>query len=210
MEKLIKKGAEADLYLGNWYGKKAVFKIRKPKPYINPELDNFLRERRTLREALFLTSVKEIGVPAPLVYFVDVKNAEIVMQYLNGKVLRNILLSSINMKEKLMLCEQVGRILATLHKNSIIHGDPTTSNFILVDKKLAIIDFGLAFYSKRIEDMAVDIHLVKEIMSSVHSNIFEKAFEFLIKGYSYLKEEFEKVMNNVEDVERRGRYARVV
>jgi TP53 regulating kinase-like protein len=211
MEKLIKKGAEADLYLGEWYGLKAVFKIRKPKPYRNKELDDLLRERRTVREALFLTSAKEYGVITPLVYFVDIKKAEIIMQYLNGKVLRDILLANISLDKRLRLCEELGKILAKLHNNSLIHGDPTTSNFILVNGKLAVIDFGLSFISNRVEDRAVDLHLIREIMSSVHSTIFNNAFESLLDGYSSLVgNEAKKVVETVADIERRGRYARVV
>ena len=36
--KILKKGAEADVYLSSWNGKKSVLKIRKEKKYRNPSL----------------------------------------------------------------------------------------------------------------------------------------------------------------------------
>ena len=38
-EKIIRKGAEANLYYGNWFGKEVIFKYRKPKKYRIEELD---------------------------------------------------------------------------------------------------------------------------------------------------------------------------
>ena len=38
--KLIKKGAEADIYQMNWQNSKAILKIRKPKNYRNSILDS--------------------------------------------------------------------------------------------------------------------------------------------------------------------------
>ncbi|TFG26628.1 MAG: Kae1-associated kinase Bud32, partial [Promethearchaeota archaeon] len=32
-EKIIRKGAEANLYYGHWFGKEAIFKNRIPKKY---------------------------------------------------------------------------------------------------------------------------------------------------------------------------------
>ena len=203
---LIKKGAEADIYLIDWYGKKAIRKIRKPKNYRNKLLDEEIRKKRTLHEAEMLSAAKRAGVSTPLIYFVDPKNSEIIMQYIKGNLVRDILTS------KLKLGMDMGAYTAKLHKNNIVHGDLTTSNFILYNGKIVVIDFGLSFYSDRTEDKAVDIRLIKEIMSSAHATIFKKAFDSFIKGYeSVLGPTFTtKILKKVNEIEKRGRYARVV
>lgn len=203
---LIKKGAEADIYLIDWYGKKAVRKVRKPKSYRNKLLDEEIRKKRTLHEAEMLSGAKRAGVPTPLIYFVDPKNSEIIMQYVKGNLVRDILANN------LKLSKSMGIYTAKLHRNNIVHGDLTTSNFILYDSKLVLIDFGLSFYSDRMEDKAVDVRLIKEIMSSAHATIFKKAFDLFIKGYeNVLGSSFTvKILKKVSEIEKRGRYARVV
>lgn len=203
---LIKRGAEADIYLDDWYDKRAVRKVRKPKGYRNKILDLEIRTKRTLHEAEMLSYAKRAGISSPLLYFVDARNAEIVMQYIKGKLVRDLI------AKNLRLCKKMGFYTAKLHANNIVHGDLTTSNFIVNDSKLVLIDFGLAYRSDRTEDKAVDIRLIKEIMSSAHASVFKEAFENFIEGYESIagKQLTSKVISKVAEIERRGRYARVV
>lgn len=203
---LIKRGAEADIYLDDWYDKRAVRKVRKPKGYRNKILDLEIRTKRTLHEAEMLSYAKRAGISSPLLYFVDARNAEIVMQYIKGKLVRDLI------AKNLRLCKKMGIYAAKLHANSIVHGDLTTSNFIVNDSKLVLIDFGLTYHSDRTEDKAVDIRLIKEIMSSAHASVFKEAFDNFIKGYESIagKQLTSKVISKVAEIERRGRYARVV
>lgn len=203
---LIKRGAEADIYLADWYGKKAVRKVRKPKSYRNKILDLEIRTKRTLHEAEMLSYAKRASISSPLLYFVDTRNAEIVMQYIKGKLARDLI------AKDLRLCKKMGIYAAKLHANNIVHGDLTTSNFIVNDSKLVLIDFGLAYHSDRTEDKAVDIRLIKEIMSSAHASVFKEAFDNFIEGYESIagKQLTSKVISKVAEIERRGRYARVV
>ncbi len=203
---LIKRGAEADIYLVDWYGKKAVRKVRKPKSYRNKLLDEEIRKKRTIHEAEMLSGAKRAGVTTPLIYFVDPKSTEIIMQYIKGNLVRDIL------AKNLKISRNMGIYTAKLHKNNIVHGDLTTSNFILYDSRLVLIDFGLSFYSDRIEDKAVDIRLIKEIMSSAHAQIFKKAFDLFMKGYESVAGPSltSNILKKVSEIEKRGRYARVV
>jgi predicted Ser/Thr protein kinase len=59
--KLLKKGAEADIFLTDWYGKRAIAKVRTIKAYRHRSLDLDIRRRRTIREAQMLSGVKLIG-----------------------------------------------------------------------------------------------------------------------------------------------------
>ena len=203
---LIKRGAEADIYLINWYGRKAVKKVRKPKSYRNKLLDEELRRKRTLHEAEMLSSGKRAGVTTPLIYFVDPKNSTIIMQYIKGDLVRDTL------AKDLRLSKYMGIYTAKLHSKNIVHGDLTTSNFIIYNRRLVLIDFGLSFFSDRIEDKAVDIRLIKEIMSSAHVTIFNKAVDLFVNGYeSVLGSTFtSRILKKVSEIEKRGRYARVV
>ncbi|MDP9498584.1 MAG: Kae1-associated serine/threonine protein kinase, partial [Thermoproteota archaeon] len=145
-KKLIKRGAEADIYLGSWYGKTTISKIRKVKSYRHKSLDDEIRKSRTVNEANMISASKLTGVRSPFLYFVDPIYAEIIMEFVEGKVAKDVI--------TLKLCEEIGKYTGLLHTNDIIHGDLTTSNFI-VSKKLVVLDFGLSYYSHRREDRAV-------------------------------------------------------
>ena len=199
---LVKKGAEADIYLVEWGGRKAVSKVRAPKPYRHRELDAAIRKHRTVHEASFMSAAKAAGVMTPFVHFVDPVSAEIIMELVEGENVRDAITPD--------LCYEMGRYAATLHASSIIHGDLTTSNFITTNKKLVLLDFGLSYYSERMEDMATDIRLIKEVFTSAHITI-KKAFPRFVEGYASVagKKRTDKILENVREIEQRGRYARV-
>ena len=198
---LVKKGAEADIYRTNWYGHKAILKARIPKPYRHRFLDDEIRRGRTVHEANIISAAKVAGVESPFIYFVDPLRAEIIMEFIEGTNVKEIVTSQ--------LCSEIGRYAALLHDNNIIHGDLTTSNFIL-SKKIVLVDFGLSYYSSRLEDKAVDIRLIKQVFSSAHKLICEDAYKCFINGYAQIagKAKTEKVLEKVTEIEQRGRYAR--
>ena len=205
--KILKKGAEADVYISSWNGKKSVLKIRKKKKYRNSSLDTRIRKQRTIREAQIISHVKSFGISTPLIYFVNYKNFSIYMQYVKGKLIRD-------MDEKSIpkTCLQIGMIVGTLHQNGIMHGDLTTSNFILTSKHLFLIDFGLANRTEKPDDHAVDLRLFKEILNSAHANVMKKSWKNFITGYekSVGKKHCKKILELVSVIESRGRYATVV
>lgn len=199
--RLAKRGAEADIYIIEWAGKRAVSKVRTPKPYRHQELDAAIRKHRTIHEANFISAAKPAGVMTPFVHFVDPASAEIVMEFVQGDNVRDVIAPD--------LCYEMGRYAALLHASNIIHGDLTTSNFI-ANKKLVLLDFGLSYYSERTEDMATDIRLIKEVFTSVHITV-KKAFPLFVEGYASVagKKRTDKILENVKEIEQRGRYARV-
>jgi TP53 regulating kinase-like protein len=200
--RLVKKGAEADIYLTEWAGRKAISKVRTPKPYRHVELDSMLRRQRTVHEANFISAAKKAGVRSPFVYFVDPKNAEIIMEFIEGSNVRAALTPA--------LCREIGRCAAMLHSANIIHGDLTTSNFVANGKRLVLLDFGLAHYSERNEDMATDLRLIKEVLTSAHLEV-RGSFDSFIEGYEEQagKKKSSRILENVREIEQRGRYARV-
>ena len=205
--KLINRGAEADVYSTMWDKKKAILKIRKVKSYRNSLLDQKIRKQRTTRESQIISQVKSFGISTPLIYFMDINKCSILMQYIDGTIVRDLKGNDI-----VKVCSEIGQIVGTMHKHGIMHGDLTTSNFILDKKKLFLIDFGLASRTEKPDDHAVDLRLFKEILNSAHAEVMEKSWKNFQKGYSkavgmkYSK----KILNLVAVIESRGRYATVV
>ena len=101
-------------------------------------------------------------------------------------------------------CKKIGEMIAKMHDNDIIHGDLTTSNMILKNKEIFFIDFGLSFFSKKIEDKAVDIHLLHRALESKHYKVFDKAFKQILKGYKTVKD-YDEVMERFNVVKSRGK-----
>ena len=205
--KLIKRGAEADIYLTKWNNSDAILKIRKSKNYRNSTLDNNIRRQRTIKESQTLSEIKSFGIPAPLVYFVNLTNSSIIMQHLSG-----IPVHDLPDKKIISLSKKMGSLVGTMHKNGLMHGDLTTSNFIFFQKKLYLIDFGLSQNTIKPEDHAVDLRLIKEILNSAHANIMQKAWKNFLSGYKSAvgNSRHLKILNLVADIESRGRYATVV
>lgn len=204
--KLIKKGAEGDIYTTKFGSDPAILKTRKVKPYRHPTLDNKIRKQRTIREASMLAEAKSVGIRTPLVYQVNTSDCTILMQRIDGVMVRNLDGSKLK-----SACMQIGKITATLHKNGIVHGDLTTSNFISKNNKIYAIDFGLAQKSVRIEDHAVDLRLFKEILGSAHVQIMDSLWKSFLSGYKSVVglERLNKILNQLSIIEGRGRYARM-
>ena len=205
--KLVKKGAEADLYQIKWQNSNAILKIRKIKTYRNSSLDLKIRKQRTIKESQMLSLVKSFGVSAPLVYFVNLDKTLIVMQEISGKPVHD--LSELKIIE---LSKDIGKLVGTLHKNGVMHGDLTTSNFILYKNTVFIIDFGLSQISIKPEDHAVDLRLIKEILNSAHAKIMISSWKNFLNGYKSIVGHayFAKITKLVLEIESRGRYAQVV
>jgi len=205
--KLIKKGAEADIYQSTWNNNNAIFKIRKIKNYRNSLLDSKIRKQRTLKESQILSQVKSFGIPTPLVYFINLKKSLIIMQEIPGKPINDLSDSKI-----VELSKEIGKLVGMLHKNGVMHGDLTTSNFILFQNIVYVIDFGLSQNSIKPEDHAVDLRLIKEILNSAHAKIMEPAWKNFLIGYKSIvgNANYVKITKLVSEIESRGRYATVV
>jgi len=205
--KLVKKGAEGDLYLTKWNNQKAILKARKKKNYRNSSLDDRIRKQRTIRESQLISEVKSIGICTPLIYQVDRKNCSILMQYVEGTIVRDLSDSKL-----IKICKNIGNLVGILHKNGIMHGDLTTSNFLVCNGRIFVIDFGLANKTRKPEDHAVDLRLFKEILNSAHAKVMKNAWSNFLKGYKKTvgSTYFSKVTKLVSVIEGRGRYATVV
>lgn len=210
--RLLYRGAEADVFRGDWCGAAAVYKVRKPLPYRLPELDLQIRSQRTVHEAQMLHLSRLAGVSTPHLYYLSPSEALLVMEYVEGERLKTLLLEEGLTRERVeALGEELGRSIARLHGAGIMHGDLTTSNVIVDGDAFSLIDFGLAIHSKRLEDQAVDLRLIKETLTGAHHAVSKPFMQALLSGYSSVlgRERAGAATRKLTEIERRGRYARV-
>ncbi|QGA80654.1 KEOPS complex kinase/ATPase Bud32 [Candidatus Nanohalobium constans] len=185
------QGAEATVTIKE----KEVEKDRKKKQYRHPELDKRIRTERNKQEARVLQKARQNGVKAPEV--VEESETEFKMQKIKGKQLKQII------EEQPSLIEELAVQVARLHSVDIIHGDLTTSNAIAQDQEVYMIDFGLAYHSERVEDKAVDLHLLKNILETSHA---DKEELWSLFSEKYGEEGSEEVLDKLPEIEERARY----
>ncbi len=219
MIKILAQGAEAIISLN----KNIIKKTRVKKSYRLPELDKKIRLRRTKSEAKILEKLSKI-ISVPKLIKLSEENSEIELEFIKGEKLSESLEKQKNIST---IAKQIGENIAKVHNLGIIHGDLTTSNMIYQKEtnsyeqfikgggrrgnykchyKLFFIDFGLSFFSDKIEDKAVDLHLIKEALKAKHNSISEKFFKEIIKSYSKIALKPKEVLKRLEIVEKRGRY----
>jgi len=201
---VVRRGAEAEIRRGVWKGRKVMVKSRVVKGYRHPGLDSSLRASRTRNEARLMQDARRLGVPTPIIYDIDVQEAEMVLEEIEGERVKDALLK-VDDEEADRICEEIGRLVALMHRSGMTHGDLTTSNMILRDGKIWFIDFSLGGRNAELEDMGVDLHLLKEAFQSAHSERAHK-FDVVLRSYSKHYPEAKRVVAKIKDIEERGRY----
>jgi len=226
-QKTIQQGAEAIISLDN---DNQILKNRIKKSYRLPILDNKLRLRRTKSESKIITKLKSI-IPVPKIIKTD--KDQIIMQFIDGKKLSQHL-ENLDYKEickqigeSLTLIHNQDIIHGDLTTSNMIYKEDTNekSNIInskksqatynkakkdLTDNKISdnfkiyFIDFGLGFYSKKIEDKAVDLHLLKQALEAKHYKIAEDCIKIILKNYKPNK--YKLILERIPIIESRGRY----
>jgi TP53 regulating kinase and related kinases len=205
---LFKKGAEASLYLADWHQRRVIIKMRIPKKYRSPVLDEQIRSYRTVHEPQLIHEAKAAGVPTPLIYMVNVTESSMTMEYIEGQQVKQ-LLNKVSKAKRHDICVKIGGSIAQLHSHGLIHGDLTTSNMILNPKgKLFFVDFGLGEKNGELEAQGVDLHLLKRALQSTHYLFWEECFQSVLCGYTSVLgvELAEKVYEKIREIEKRGRY----
>jgi len=201
-----KKGAEAELLELTVDGEDALSKKRIPKGYRSAALDESIRKKRTRGEVKLLAAAAS-AVNAPRIISVDEKKSEIVMEFISGKVLKEAI------SKRPMLCAEAGKKIKALHDIGIIHGDLTTSNILAAEENAAtkeriakkgelfFIDFGLGYFSRKLEDKATDLVVFKKTFNATHSSL-KNGWGLVMKGYNADKE----MLARMEAIEKRARY----
>jgi len=214
VRELITQGAEGRVYDEEWLGRKVFIKQRFPKKYRHPDLDSHITKERMKAEARALTRCRSFGIKTPAVYDVDFEKNEITMEKIQNSItVRNYIYETStndSSESKLNnLAEKIGKVLAKLHGNHMIHGDLTTSNMLLVEpydaSDIVLIDFGLSSVDERAEDKAVDMYVLERAIQSTHPNT-DKMVEVVLAAYSTAGgKPAKEVVKRLEEVRLRGR-----
>jgi len=229
MEQIIAQAAEAIIIKkGN-----NVIKRRIKKGYRIPEIDEKLRKLRTRSESKLLEKASGL-ISVPKIICVNEKLKEIEMEFIDGKKLSehldnlknkfeimenvgrevsllhdsDIIHGDLTTSNMILVENNQANINDKENRNKIINTSikPSSKNQkeLIKTSRLYIIDFGLGFISKRIEDKAVDLHLIKQALEAKHFKEHEKLFKSFLNGYK--SKDKDKILAQLEKVEARGRY----
>lgn len=230
--RFVVQGAEAVLYQTTYLQQSipSALKYRPPKLYRHPTLDARLTRHRILSEARVLAKCRKEGVPVPAVYALDEKDGWLMIEWIEGFVLRVMLndwlrnqdeceYSKLHSNEILKrLMRAIGLAVGKLHSIGIVHGDLTTSNLMLKIEKskesrstenpfqgeIVLIDFGLASQSSQDEDRAVDLYVLERAFGSTHPQL-EILFNDVLYAYKECFKDTKSVLRRLEEVRMRGR-----
>lgn len=189
--RVVPRGAEAEIELGE----ADVAKRRLPKRYRLPALDERLRAERTRSEARLLSAARRAGVATPVVR--DLDGTTIVMERVHGDVLKAAL--------DAVTVRAAGRAVGLLHGAGIVHGDLTSSNMVLRDGEIVLIDFGLAQATEEIEARGVDVHVFLQTLACAAPGAGGLTDAF-VGGYRAAFPGADAVLEREAGIRRRGRY----
>jgi N6-L-threonylcarbamoyladenine synthase/protein kinase Bud32 len=173
-----------------------VRKLRVPKAYRHPTLDDRLRSDRTAAEARLTQAARRAGVPTPLIRRVDPAAGELVLQHVGDRDLATD-------PTDVEALTAVGTHLAHLHSAGIVHGDLTTRNVRIGPERVYLIDFGLGYHSGHIEDQAMDLHIMRQSLGGT-TDTPAGLFEHVSQAYAAAGEP--EVLERLAQIEDRGRY----
>lgn len=198
----LAQGAEAVVYKDSDRG--TIIKERLSKAYRLPRLDHSLRQFRTRREAKILQKLEKMNFPAPHLRDFSDKRMSLIMDFVPGEKLREVLAEEDDYEK---LAQEIGNKVGLLHDHNIIHGDLTTSNMIQHQEtgELFLIDFGLSSFSDKVEDKAVDLHLLDRALESKHHDKYPRVFDRVLEGYKESNPGAYEVLKRFEQVRKRGR-----
>ncbi|KAL2073492.1 hypothetical protein VTL71DRAFT_10818 [Oculimacula yallundae] len=232
---LITQGAEALLFRSTYLlpSLPCALKYRPSKPYRHPILDARLTKHRILLEARVLVKCRREGVPVPAVYALDEFKGWLMIEWIEGEVVRIRLnewlkrrkdegiQEGVNDEELVGLMRRVGDAVGRMHAVGVVHGDLTTSNLMLrprgkegtngdavedkvLDGEVVLIDFGLAVQNAQDEDRAVDLYVLERAFGSTHPRA-ESLFTEVLSAYGKSFKGANVVLKKLEDVRMRGR-----
>jgi len=174
------------------------------------------------------------GVPVPAVYALDETAGWLMIEWIEGEVVRIRLnewltrrknegiLEGVDDDELVGLMTSVGSAVGRMHAVGVVHGDLTTSNLMLrprskercdgdagavsnvLEGEIVLIDFGLASQSQQDEDRAVDLYVLERAFGSTHPRA-ESLFVEVLRAYGGSFKGANVVLKKLEEVRMRGR-----
>ena len=143
MSILLSQGAEGKIFIGEFLSKKCVVKERFVKKYRVKELDQKLTKNRMLNESKNIARASKLGINVPTLYFVDLIERKIYMEYLENSCQLKVILQAIYSQNDISqynslidkISNDLGNMISNLHSGDLVHGDLTPSNIILKVKE---------------------------------------------------------------------------
>lgn len=192
------RGAEAVVEKIEWQGSSAISKVRNKRSYRHPDLERRLVTERLRSESRVIERLLSKGISVPALYEVNIEKSQIIMELIDGITLEKGLRTD-KFHDYLV---SSAKVLSQIHSSGVVHGDPTTSNF-MISEKIYAIDFGLSTFNDDAESRASDIRVFLESLEAHHSEISGR--EIFIEAYSAW-ESSKEVLEALEVLELRGRY----
>ncbi len=226
--KILQHGAEAIISLDE---NNHIIKNRIKKSYRLSVLDEKLRSSRTRAEVKIINKLsKLINVPK----IIKTDNNKIIMDYIEGKKLSDFLeklnwkkickqLGEVITKlhnnniihgdlttSNMIYVEDLKKASTTYTSKNLEINNINNKNKITAEHgkknnfKIYLIDFGLGFHSHKIEDKAVDLHLLKQALEAKHFKIASEAIKIILDNYK--ADNYNLIIEQLKKVESRGRY----
>ena len=214
MSILLSQGAEGKIYIGEFLSKKCLVKERFQKKYRVEELDKKLTKNRMLNESRNIFRASKAGIKVPTLYFIDLIERKIYMEYLENSCQLKVILQSIYSNEDITpyesliqkISKDLGEIISKLHSENLIHGDLTPSNIILTIKEDTGSDLlnnaeNKILENKNYDDMYLIDFGLSSVALSTSSSLEDKAVDLyvlkraIISSNPKSEELFEKTMN---------------
>lgn len=173
-------------------------------------MDKQLRTKQFGNELRSLLKCSKIGLSVATVLWADVPNCRLYMRKLEGMTVKQWLRERetlFDSDECKMVAKELGCVIAKLHQEGgLVHGDLTTSNFMLdTSLRVWMLDFGLSYYSTDAEDFAVDLYVLERAMLSTHPKS-EQLFVKILKAYrKAYNGQGQAVVSRLNNVRQRGR-----
>lgn len=192
-----------------------VVKHRFSKSYRLPELDKDLTLSRLRQEVRSILRARKLGIRAPTLVRVNLENSCIIMDKIEGLTMKEALLhdAMLDKAGKVLILQELGRMIGKLHDGDLIHGDLTTSNVMITfprsaedgAPRVSLIDFGLSQFSQLSEDKAVDLYVLERSFSSAHPLDGQDMFASLLTSYRKSSRKWCSTLNRLAEVRLRGR-----
>ena len=213
-------GAEAEVWKGEWFGRPAVRKQRRPRSWRHPNLDHRLGVRRMVSEARLLIRSRKGGLSVPAVWDLDYEGGQLIIELLPGEPLIEVLNSTeVSEEDVKSILQRVGGAVRRLHRQALTHGDLSSNNILIDGDHVHLIDFGLASIEYDVERFGIDLHVLDEILGASHPQ-WQGAIDWVLEGYMETERELgpapmlqggtvptaKEVHTRLEDVRTRVRY----
>ena len=154
--------------------------MRIPKKYRPAALDEQIRSYRTVHEPQLMHEAKAAGVPTPLIYMVNVPESSIIMEYIEGQQVKQ-LLNKVSKAKRHDIMRQNRRIHRSTAQPRLNPWRPNNLQHDIKPKRqIFFVDFGLGEKNGELEAQGVDLHLLKRALQSTHYLFWEECFQSVL------------------------------